>query len=663
MRLALPLTALVCIACGRVEERAAASEPAEAVPVARSGAPHGGMISVIAVTESGDAALTLDQLGELRLWPALDGSREPVPIQATAARALALAHAGDGWIAGIVDDADVATVLSISRDGTVRQRTQLSADVAVEQVIAIDNGLLVRRDDESIDRYDVRGVRSAHLVAPAGEQIASLAVRSGSAIAALSGQDHKITMLRRVSVDGELRWGDAIKLPEPILPAIALAPGHQRVAAIHASGRSAEVIALADHGGPTVQSTTLIAGELGFIDDEHLAVASSAGVQWWAAGHPQDPWAANGPVPTTPPNPTDQSVEAAVAFAAANHLVLTGYGSALALATGTRTRFLGWAKLPTGIESIAGSTIGYGMVGNHYLWLDDKLGELRRLDTLQSSDGSVQLAVAINDHVVALERYREAYQIALVDADHPTKQVLVGSYPSVQRLEYSQEAHVLVVQTEDRLERFTIDIDHLAAHKLTTVNGVGGVWFVRALDPARAHGDVLTTLVYDSGGVRVEHFREPAKTDHLQRRSEKLTSPTALAIDPTGVVYTLENADGHSVLVGHQDDREVMRFTPPEPPQLLAVSPDGASLAMLSGHTVLVTDARGVERWRYTAWSTSSIAFTGDGRHVLARTAGGLILLDATTGKLATRACGWGFGLHDEAIQPDALGAPPVCED
>src|SRR5262245_10461262 len=39
--------------------------------------PHGGTITQLAVTPDGKAAITLDDLGGFRLWPALDGSVEP----------------------------------------------------------------------------------------------------------------------------------------------------------------------------------------------------------------------------------------------------------------------------------------------------------------------------------------------------------------------------------------------------------------------------------------------------------------------------------------------------------------------------------------------------------------------------------------------------------
>src|SRR6184192_590488 len=59
-------------------------------------APHGGAISTLAVTPDGTAAITADQLGGMRLWPVLDGSREPLVVDLPHARDLAIGTRADG---------------------------------------------------------------------------------------------------------------------------------------------------------------------------------------------------------------------------------------------------------------------------------------------------------------------------------------------------------------------------------------------------------------------------------------------------------------------------------------------------------------------------------------------------------------------------------------
>src|SRR5439155_1745271 len=67
-------------------------------------APHSGTIRLLAVTDAGDAALTADTFEELRLWPRLDGTREPVGVRGNFALAAIDEHgSGDSklarWIA------------------------------------------------------------------------------------------------------------------------------------------------------------------------------------------------------------------------------------------------------------------------------------------------------------------------------------------------------------------------------------------------------------------------------------------------------------------------------------------------------------------------------------------------------------------------------------
>src|SRR3569832_140727 len=94
----------VCRSCGsRPGWRRSMLAPApERIPV---GVPHGGFINHVAVTEPGDAAVSLENIGGLRLWPTLDGSREPVPFTVNGAAAVALSPAGKELLVGVRDEA------------------------------------------------------------------------------------------------------------------------------------------------------------------------------------------------------------------------------------------------------------------------------------------------------------------------------------------------------------------------------------------------------------------------------------------------------------------------------------------------------------------------------------------------------------------------------
>ena len=78
MRRLVPV--LLAIGCNHDVERDAVAGPAKtvvqlaAIPSSH-GTPHVGSIREVSVTDEGDAAVTLDDAGTVRLWPTLDGSR------------------------------------------------------------------------------------------------------------------------------------------------------------------------------------------------------------------------------------------------------------------------------------------------------------------------------------------------------------------------------------------------------------------------------------------------------------------------------------------------------------------------------------------------------------------------------------------------------------
>src|SRR5258708_5331563 len=114
MKLAARLALVCLVVCGGCD--ASARQPAAVSPAAARApmplaAPHGGQIEVIAITERGDAALTVDSFSEIRLWPTLDGTHEPVVVHGPDPRQLALGRDRDGLVAAILDGAGGVEIL------------------------------------------------------------------------------------------------------------------------------------------------------------------------------------------------------------------------------------------------------------------------------------------------------------------------------------------------------------------------------------------------------------------------------------------------------------------------------------------------------------------------------------------------------------------------
>src|ERR1041385_7898318 len=292
----LAVTAVVlslgCAGCGAPEEpHGTRTAPPQAAPAVQTEAPigrgvtHGGWITTVAVTEKGDAALTVDDLDEIRLWPSLDGRRPPVPVTGVNIVDLALGHADRDLLAAVLDGGGNVQLVRFGLDGSVHGRAQLPDDSPCYAVVAVDNGVLVARADQSIERYDADGKRRGRVVVDSRHRVTAIAARRGGAVALIEPDIRDpslVTTARMIEIDGGLRWGASTTLPE-ITERIALSPDHRRiaVAVITEDAKTVQVIDRAT--GAKVGKTMEINStdvDIGFTDDEHVAVLSN-NAQWW----------------------------------------------------------------------------------------------------------------------------------------------------------------------------------------------------------------------------------------------------------------------------------------------------------------------------------------------------------------------------------------------
>jgi hypothetical protein len=80
-------------------------------------ATHGRAISGIALSDDGTAALTIDVGNSVRLWPALDGTREPVAVPLAAPQETVLARSGDEFHIAALDTAGGLVLLRVDANG------------------------------------------------------------------------------------------------------------------------------------------------------------------------------------------------------------------------------------------------------------------------------------------------------------------------------------------------------------------------------------------------------------------------------------------------------------------------------------------------------------------------------------------------------------------
>ena len=664
-------------ACGHSGEEVAIATPARLPERIAVGVPHGGPITLVAITEQGDAALSKDSFGELRLWPSLDGKRPPVPISGAGVDALALSYSGEDLLVALLDQAGSVRILRVAHDGTILSHAQVPGDVACQQVVAIDNGVLVVRADESIERYDAAGKLHGRLVPDAGERIGSIATRSGTAAALIehpaeSGtpmpahdpavtEPETATILRWIVLRDELAWGTTVPLAAPVFAStFALAPSHRRIGVIDTRTSALDVIDLEPlpkhHDGPVIAATPTVT--IGFADDDHCALINT-GVQWWTPSPPPpkpdaDPWAVQ-----TPSNPP-ALVVGGVAGAVGDGVALMGFGPSLAIVQPTALKYLGWKTVDAGGVAAVGNRLALAPTHTHVIWLDDQLAEVGDADLSAMPGFAPIFAVWIDPHhAVAQVPVDGKQQVLLIDTahlDHPTK---IGTFPAIERLEYHHDAGVLAIGSQGALARYTLDLATLTAKELPALRTPLQLQRVWLLDPARADGLTAITASFEQDGQHLQRYRsgEPGKVI----RSEKDTAMagTIVDVDASGTIYVFN--DG--ALEIRHEGRAVTRLPTTIAAQSAVVSHDGHQIMMIQGNDLTLADAHGVVRWQRTQWGTSSVVFTADDRRVVIQTAGGLVALDANTGDRVATACGFGFGLQDVAPPVNTLGATPVCEE
>ncbi|HVI01310.1 MAG TPA: hypothetical protein VM869_21480 [Enhygromyxa sp.] len=158
-------------------ESAVEQPSGEKVVFASVGVPHVAAITLIAIDPSGKAALTRDTAGGVRLWPALDGSREPLIVPIRDPRMMALGQRGEGWTLALLDAAGGARIVAVDASGKMEPLASLPPTDPLAEIVVLPGGerLVAVGSDHVIRLLDRKGSELARLDSP-GLRPASLRV-------------------------------------------------------------------------------------------------------------------------------------------------------------------------------------------------------------------------------------------------------------------------------------------------------------------------------------------------------------------------------------------------------------------------------------------------------------------------------------------------------
>ncbi len=635
---------------------------------------HGGGVRRIAITEQGDAALTVDDASGLWLWPALDGTREPIAIAATVeARQVAIGHRPrGGYLAGLIDPAGGVELLELSADGAVDGRAQLPIDPAATEVVAYAGDMLVLRADQSVSRVDGSGRVLGRIVADPGTQIAAIAVRAGRAAAGpVDG-----TVLRWLDLAHGIAWGPSLELPIAIDGPIAIAPGGQRLAAFDASLHTAIMIELA-----TVPSVVAcprlepaIGGtDLGFLDDDHVVVPGGKSRHVTRVGTCED----------AAPPPIEIG---ASPLAIGDGIAIAAERGGLEVATASTVEHLGYHRMATSfLDAYTGDH------GELWMWSRQRPDDS---DTFVIDD-ELRDRGSVTDGL-----HRVATHIIVLDGEHGAMYrrnigpVVVGRGPapwpdgatSWDDHVYDPITHVLGSPTASGYQLFRYDLASATLSAIQTIVPTihrGEGVRVHVADPKLAGIAAVATSAAEIQWFPAAPGAPPVDRPYLG---------TLVVVDRAGTVYTRE----HDTLVlltpggvtrvrfpfavpSHDDDDDDDDDDDEKPrrrasPSLASFAPvpriepevvpshDARRVALLGSDRLVVIDSTGRARWDRPIDDPVQVRWGAGDRRLLVLTSHGMLALDAITGKPVVRACGWRFGRTREPLPQTVYAAPTVCE-
>lgn len=640
-------------------------------PRAAAEAPPAGNVIALAVTPDGGAALTSDAAGSVRLWPALDGSREPRVVRRNAPVELALARAQGGYLAAFVDESHSLELVELDADGRVGGVRSIGNDPAFAGVTAFGGGVLAWTSDQKVELYDGTGTPRGALGTLPGERIAAIAARGDHAVALLevdasAGAAH--TRVRALVTSPQFAWGDfadaglepTVASPDrastPRVP-IALSPDGTRLALAIATApptsSPAYSVVVVDVPGKHRIDEIAIAhdiAELAFADDANLAVAAQGSLGWYQidgahlrAGSAQ-----------TLSEP--DSIAATGRAGDAGVVAITNGG--LAIATPKRARYLGYAVQAPGVVAAGGAgslmiaAFAQGVLADAALRGPAATGVL-----VPDTDRIASLAWLGGDDWLVGGKSGETGMLRVLSTrgDLGTVTLPPGSHGSgTEVLRYEASTHLATSSLGDRQAVFRWDPTHRELAQIAAQPKGPAYVAVQIVPvaPALAGGAKLVRAT-----IRERTTLEWFSDDQLATRVATVDVDSALAFDRAGRVYAWLGAAPHPHVGVIANGREIGEL-PVAGASRIYPDDTGARVVIVdAAHVQLV--AGGKIAWSRELHGIVGLAWLADGAIAVATTTG-TVRVDAATGKDAALRCAWGFGFADTP-RAAALGAESMC--
>jgi hypothetical protein len=658
----------------------------------RAGAGHTSNIDLVVLSSDGKAAVTRDQIGGTRLWPALDGSVEPVVIPVQGPQQLSVeSRPKGGFTVAAVDSAGGAKIFGVEPGGKVVELGSLAPFQPLFGIYALPGGerLLALFRDHSIRLVDRSATELAALeerrfrptslrLAADGKSFAAIVSTSGTANKAeiqrlrlIEGQGKQAARIERVGNPRVVEAANALS----DTTAVMAPDGRRFVVVDKPTGTSWELLVVdLDKEGAAdtrlqVQMPSHLVPNLGFVSKHELLVSAHDGSLSWLVDLDDGKQHARASAPM-------DFVSQGRAQALAHGVQAAGHGTWLFVhdVVGRSHRYLGYKSFQT--QSVAISPSGERVVWAYMSGpvfvepLQDGVGERVELPS-DPSFGTIKVRFFDDDHVILIDgaggvrlyRWRDA---KLVDE--------TGIHGAIRAMHFEPERGVMLI------ERHNNDV-HLFE---VSPKGFRGPYIVadqsfRAgllAKGAEGHEDAIMWTLDSGNKLRhytLEELRKDPAQDAVMAKGDPIPpgKVAPLAIDRFGRHYGVRwNGSTMELFVDfgrHLKTQvsatgDISTIVPsPTGDRFVSIHQRGQSTS-LSLHDSETLE----ERWSYsTGVFNNEVIWSPDGRYVAVAANTGAVVLDAKTGKPVQRRCGVEFEAVASAPATafNSLNLRSMCED
>lgn len=637
-------------------------------PRAALEAPHGGAIVSLTAAPEGDAVLSIDELGGVRLWPSLDGKREPKLVELPVARELALGHRGDGYTAVARDEVGGLYIAKLDNEGRTITHTTLGVEPAFSGIAMTSAGLLAWRQDHHVLLVDENGATKGDIGTEPQQRIVDIAVAGGKALAMLETEGRRkarwLTLTpklawgawiaspgsagTRSTAEGSAKWIDGADLGL-VANTITLSPDTAHFATAGGVERKGFVSVYETKTGKTVTSSPITVDqmELTFVDANLLAaVSAERGLHWLVVKDGSPLTGAQGAFART------ENILAA----AGGQAVMPSNGE-LMLLTPTATQFLGYGTLAPQMATAGpdGKLLVVGASSN--VLLDAKLAEVGtpHLGIAAPTKIAAVTWLGGDDYLVESAGPDQKLKIAIANGVSGKVSVVRDGLKDLHYLAYEPSTQLVSMSFGSQSQVGKLDIaagtlkEITKSPKQSPYEEIG----FSLVSPKLGRGQQLVEITLKDKPT-LRWFKTPG-----DKATASITIDGAyLGGDAAGRVYAWRTGPKGMLEAAVYADGKIVGTLATSRPASLWPDPSATMIAEATeGSLTLYRDFQPV--WSKALDGVHEVHWLSDGAIAITHVSG-IARLDVATGNVTAARCGWDFGLSTKA-HPMTPRNEPLC--